>query len=77
MKLWSLHPKHLDRVGLLALWREGLLAQKVLQGLTKGYRHRPQLERFKRTENPLLYIGIDSCFDVLSFCRVLCWCRSA
>jgi hypothetical protein len=34
MRLWSLHPKHLDRQGLLAVWREGLLAQEVLRGET-------------------------------------------
>lgn len=32
MRLWSLHPSYLDAVGLVALWREGLLARKVLQG---------------------------------------------
>ncbi|GHB11175.1 pyrimidine dimer DNA glycosylase/endonuclease V [Modicisalibacter luteus] len=53
MRLWSLHPCYLDTKGLLALWREGLLAQKVLQGATKGYRHHPQLTRFKRCEDPL------------------------
>ncbi len=47
MRLWSLHPKYLDAKGLTALWREGLLAQKVLQGETKGYRNHPQLLRFK------------------------------
>jgi hypothetical protein len=30
MRLWSIHPKYLDRQGLLGVWREGLLAQKVL-----------------------------------------------
>ena len=43
MRLWSLHPSYLDAVGLVALWREGLLARKVLQGQTKGYIHHPQL----------------------------------
>ncbi len=52
MRLWSLHPKYLDRAGLLALWREGLLARKVLAGKTKGYRQHPQLERFKAAANP-------------------------
>lgn len=52
MRLWSVHPRYLDRKGLVALWREGLLAQKVLQGKTKGYRHHPQLERFKNYDNP-------------------------
>ena len=27
MRLWSLHPKHLDPQGLVARWREGLLAR--------------------------------------------------
>ena len=53
MRLWSLHPKFLDSKGLVALWREGLLAQKVLAGNTKGYKNHPQLERFKNTVNPL------------------------
>ena len=47
MRLWSIHPKYLDGIGLVALWRESLLAQKVLNGKTKGYRHHPQLRRFK------------------------------
>lgn len=47
MRLWSLHPSYLDRQGLLACWREGLLARKVLLGQTKGYRNHPQLQRFK------------------------------
>jgi hypothetical protein len=57
LRLWSIHPKYLDTQGLLALWREGLLAQKCLLGLTKGYLNHPQLIRFKRTTNPPLYIG--------------------
>jgi len=52
MRLWTLHPAHLDSKGLVALWRESLLAQKVIQGNTKGYRHHPQLLRFQRTANP-------------------------
>jgi len=47
MRLWSLHPQYLDPQGLVALWREALLAQKVLAGKTRGYKHHPQLERFK------------------------------
>jgi hypothetical protein len=53
MRLWSLHPKYLDSKGLVALWREGLLAQNVLAGKTKGYKNHPQLDRFKNTINPL------------------------
>ena len=52
MRLWTLHPRHLDAQGLVALWREGLLAQKALRGLTKGYKHHPQLVRFKETSSP-------------------------
>jgi hypothetical protein len=52
MRLWTLHPKYLDAKGLVALWREALLAQKVLRGMTKGYRHHPQLLRFSETKNP-------------------------
>jgi hypothetical protein len=45
MRLWSLHPSLLDAKGLVALWREALLAQKVLQGGTTGSRFHPQLQR--------------------------------
>ena len=47
MRLWSLHPRYLDAKGLVALWREALLAQAVLSGKTAGYRHHPQLQRFR------------------------------
>lgn len=57
MRLWSLHPSYLDPAGLVACWREALLAQKVLAGETKGYRQHPQLERFKRCADPLIAIG--------------------
>ncbi|MFH1377516.1 MAG: pyrimidine dimer DNA glycosylase/endonuclease V, partial [Planctomycetota bacterium] len=53
MRLWSLHPKHLDRQGLLAVWREALLAQAVLRGRTRGYRQHPQLNRFRYHPTPL------------------------
>jgi hypothetical protein len=52
MRLWSLHPKYLDPQGLVALWREALLAQAVLRGETRGYRNHPQLERFKNHAMP-------------------------
>ena len=52
MRLWSLHPKHLDPQGLVALWREGLLARAVLHEQTRGYRNHPQLERFKAHAQP-------------------------
>lgn len=52
MRLWSISPHYLDAKGLVAGWREALLAQKVLAGLTTGYRHHPQLERFKASPDP-------------------------
>jgi hypothetical protein len=57
MRLWSLHPKYLDPTGLVALWREGLLAQAVLAGRTRGYKRHPQLTRFLRSAAPGNYIG--------------------
>lgn len=53
MRLWTLHPRYLDPQGLVALWREGLLAQRVLQGGTRGYRNHPQLHRFRDLQDPL------------------------
>ena len=58
MRLWSLHPKYLDRQGILGLWREGLLAQKVLSDQTKGYRNHPQLLRFRNSKNPQKAISL-------------------
>lgn len=57
MRIWSLHPKYLDPQGLIALWREALLAQAVLRGETRGYRNHPQLERFKKHSTPLSAIS--------------------
>lgn len=57
MRLWSLHPKYLDPKGLVALWREGLLAKAVLEGKTRGYRSHPQLQRFREHEEPVLAIN--------------------
>lgn len=53
MRLWSIHPKYLDAKGLVALWREGLLALAVLEGKTNGYRNHPQLERFRAEKDPV------------------------
>lgn len=52
MRLWSIHPSYLDPKGLVALWRESLLAQAVLADRTKGYRHHPQLSRFRSHPEP-------------------------
>lgn len=57
MRLWSLHPRYLDPQGLVALWRETLLAQAVLRGETRGYRNHPQLDRFKNHRAPLAAIS--------------------
>ena len=52
MRIWSIHPKYLDANGLVALWRETLLAKNVLEEKTKGYKNHPQLLRFKNSDNP-------------------------
>lgn len=57
MRLWSLHPSLLDRQGLVAGWREALLAQAVLLGQTRGYKAHPQLERFRSHPEPEAAIG--------------------
>lgn len=62
MRIWSLHPKYLDSMGLVALWRETLLAKNVLMGNTKGYKNHPQLIRFKKSIN-----SIDSINHYLSW----------
>ena len=57
MRIWSLAPEHLDRMGLVACWRETLLAQAVLAERTRGYRNHPQLERFRAQPDPLAAVG--------------------
>jgi hypothetical protein len=57
LRLWTVHPRYLDAQGLVALWREALLAQKVLQGKTQGYRHHPQLARFRASSDPTAAIA--------------------
>lgn len=52
MRVWSLHPRYLDRQGLTACWRETLLAQAVLAGRTRGYTAHPQLDRFREQPDP-------------------------
>ena len=53
MRLWTVHPRFLDSKGLVALWREGLLAKAVLEGKTRGYQNHPQLVRFKAQPDPV------------------------
>ena len=62
MRIWSVHPKYLDAKGLVALWRETLLAKHVLQESTRGYKNHPQLLRFKKNKDP-----IDSINQYLAF----------
>lgn len=57
MRLWSLHPQYLDVRGLVALWRESLLAQAVIAGRTRGYTQHPQLQRFAESSAPQAYIA--------------------
>jgi hypothetical protein len=52
MRLWSIHPRYLDGKGLVALWREALLAECVIRGITKGYTRHPQLVRFRLSDDP-------------------------
>jgi hypothetical protein len=52
MRIWTLHPQYLDPQGLVALWRESLLARAVLRGESRGYRHHPQLQRFQQQPAP-------------------------
>jgi hypothetical protein len=57
MGLWTLHPCQLDARGLVALWREALLAKAVLTGRTVGYRVHPQLSRFRAHPDPVACIN--------------------
>ena len=58
MRLWSIHPKYLDPQGLVACWREALLARAVLRNETRGYRNHPQIDRFRAAENPLASLEV-------------------
>jgi hypothetical protein len=57
VRIWSIYPKYLDTKGLVAVWRETLLAQAVLLGKTKGYKNHPQLNRFKEHRTPVSAIA--------------------
>ena len=84
MRLWTLHPEYLDPRGLVALWREALLAQAVLGGLTSGYARHPQLIRFRNSPSPLEAIASylqavhaeatrrGCCFDVTKIVAIGC-----
>jgi hypothetical protein len=68
MRIWSLHPKYLDAKGLVAVWRETLLAKHVLEGKTKGYTQHPQLTRFRKCKTPLAAVNhyLSEIFDEAS-----------
>ncbi|MCC7574324.1 pyrimidine dimer DNA glycosylase/endonuclease V [Candidatus Woesearchaeota archaeon] len=82
MRIWSVHPRFLDSKGLVACWRETLLAKHVLEGKTKGYKNHPQLIRFKNCDyslgvinSYLYYLFLESerrgfNFDISKFERV-------
>ena len=53
MRIWSIHPRYLDSKGLIAVWRETLLAKKVLENKTRGYKNHPQLQRFRDAKGSL------------------------
>ncbi|HEY0260104.1 MAG TPA: pyrimidine dimer DNA glycosylase/endonuclease V [Lacisediminihabitans sp.] len=57
MRIWSVHPRQLDRQALVACWREALLAQAVLAGRTKGYTRHPQLARFRSAPDSETLVG--------------------
>ena len=57
MRLWTIHPRYLDAIGLVSVWRKALLARQVLRGKTKAYRGHPQLQRFQEHPSPLSAIN--------------------
>ena len=57
MRLWTLHPRYLDAIGLVSVWRKALLARQVLRGKTTAYRTHPQLERFRAHASPISAIN--------------------
>ncbi len=46
MKLWSLHPRHMDHTRLLALWRTALAARDIIEGRASDYRVDRSIYRF-------------------------------
>lgn len=57
MRLLSIHPKYLDKHALIALWREGLLAQKALSDGASVGKDSVHLVNFKNKANPVRAIG--------------------
>lgn len=57
MRLWTIHPTFLDNEGLHGLWREGLLAQKIIEDPTHGRSNNPQIARFRNHVSPISILG--------------------
>src|SRR5215471_17159827 len=57
VRLWTVHPRYLDSKGLVAVWTEALLAQKILASASKAHSHHPQLTRFRSQRDPVAAIG--------------------
>lgn len=57
MRLWSFHPKYLNRQYLGAVWHEGITkAQTGLQG--GRYKNHSQLQRFRVAKDPLALLAL-------------------
>ncbi len=68
MRLWSIDFRYLDSKGLVALWRESLLAKNVLENKTKGYKNHPQLIRFNDSADELIAINTYLYYIYLEAC---------
>lgn len=59
MRIWSFHPKYLDKQGLSRAINEGIAGNKALRKTGEGYppswEKHSQLERFKTTAIPGIY----------------------
>ena len=57
-RIWSLHPKYLDGIEIFFLWRNCIMAKKILDGTEKVNRKFPHLARFESSSNPIGAINI-------------------
>lgn len=57
MSLWVVHPKYLDKQGLVSVWREGLRAQKILSGETACSSNQMLVRQFAADPQPMKAIG--------------------
>ncbi|MGV0439032.1 pyrimidine dimer DNA glycosylase/endonuclease V [Corynebacterium mastitidis] len=53
LRISSLHPNLVDSKSLVVYWREALLVQNVLRGLTRAYRNHPQLDGVRSYPDPV------------------------